>query len=200
LLSPLAQRLIPCDFECKNVEDLTIWAALKQSAAREVAGRVPVVVASRNRHSDVVVAPWGWVYSTIQKVPMAWDVRGASLLGGTLADKLRALNGVDSTMSFRGARLKAVDAKTMKFWQAVASPHHDILVFNRGRSDHVIWCAFSWDRFCHVLRTHAESTAPDLLHHAATKASSPVHVASEGGDTAISQAVESPPTIVLSSP
>ena len=52
-LSSYAERSIPFDIECKNVESINIWAALQQ--ARENShdpSRVPLVIFKRN-HSEV---------------------------------------------------------------------------------------------------------------------------------------------------
>lgn len=53
LLSPAAKRLFPCAVECKNQENLNIWAALKQAWRDAAEDRtwgqdVPIVVFRRN--------------------------------------------------------------------------------------------------------------------------------------------------------
>ena len=64
LMSPRAFELIPFKFECKNVEDLSIWAALRQAWTRMHPERHPVVVARKNRTPPVAVVPLGWVINT----------------------------------------------------------------------------------------------------------------------------------------
>ena len=53
--SPLARRLLPFSFECKNQEKLNIWNALKQAEENCPNGDSPVVVFKRNR-SDTYVS------------------------------------------------------------------------------------------------------------------------------------------------
>ena len=55
-LSPAARREYPYSIECKNVEKLNIWEAIKQ--AKENAGRhIPVVCFKRNRHEAWIAMP-----------------------------------------------------------------------------------------------------------------------------------------------
>ena len=53
VLSPIAKKLIPYSFECKNTERLNLWGSLKQ-CEDNCEGRDPVLVIKRNR-SDVYV-------------------------------------------------------------------------------------------------------------------------------------------------
>ena len=53
--SPAARRVCPYSFECKNVEKLNIWSALKQAEENTKVGLQPAVVFRRN-HSDAYVA------------------------------------------------------------------------------------------------------------------------------------------------
>ena len=53
--SPAARRVFPYSFECKNVEKLNIWSALKQAEENTKVGLQPAVVFRRN-HSDAYVA------------------------------------------------------------------------------------------------------------------------------------------------
>ena len=48
VLSPLAKKLIPYSFECKNTERLNLWDAIKQ-CEDNCEDRDPVVVIKRNR-------------------------------------------------------------------------------------------------------------------------------------------------------
>tara|TARA_R100000458_G_C8211469_1_gene198796 strand:- start:385 stop:732 length:348 start_codon:yes stop_codon:yes gene_type:complete len=48
VLSPLAKVIIPYSFECKNVEKLNVWSAIKQ-AEDNCQDREPVVIIKRNR-------------------------------------------------------------------------------------------------------------------------------------------------------
>ena len=53
VLSPIAKKLIPYSFECKNTERLNLWGSLKQ-CEDNCEDRDPVLVIKRNR-SDVYV-------------------------------------------------------------------------------------------------------------------------------------------------
>jgi hypothetical protein len=52
--SPLAKRLLPFSFECKNQEKLNIWSALEQAAHNSGDGDSAVVVFKRNRSNTYV--------------------------------------------------------------------------------------------------------------------------------------------------
>ena len=54
VLSPLAKKTIPYSFECKNVEKLNVWNAIKQ-AESNCQDREPVVVIKRNRTNAYAV-------------------------------------------------------------------------------------------------------------------------------------------------
>lgn len=58
ILSPLAKRIFPFAIECKNVEKLNVWEALKQAESHvhdNGLGSVPVLIFSRN-HSRTYIA------------------------------------------------------------------------------------------------------------------------------------------------
>ena len=48
ILSPIAKKLIPYSFECKNTERLNLWGSLKQ-CEDNCEGREPVLIIKRNR-------------------------------------------------------------------------------------------------------------------------------------------------------
>ena len=48
VLSPIAKKLIPYSFECKNTEKLNLWKAIKQ-CEDNCETRKPVVIIKRNR-------------------------------------------------------------------------------------------------------------------------------------------------------
>ena len=52
--SPLAKRLLPFSFECKNQEALSIWSALAQAEGNCPEGDIPTLVFKRN-HSETYV-------------------------------------------------------------------------------------------------------------------------------------------------
>ncbi len=53
--SPLAKKILPFSFECKNQEKLNIWSALEQATTNCGEGDSAVVVFKRNR-SDTYIA------------------------------------------------------------------------------------------------------------------------------------------------
>jgi len=48
VLSPIAKKLIPYSFECKNTERLNLWKSIEQ-AEDNSEDRVPILVIKRNR-------------------------------------------------------------------------------------------------------------------------------------------------------
>ena len=56
LLSPAARAILPLTFECKNVEALNVWAALKQAAQHAEATQYMPALAFRRNHSELYVA------------------------------------------------------------------------------------------------------------------------------------------------
>lgn len=54
-LSPLAKRVIPYSFECKNQEKLAIWDALEQAESNKKIDTEPVLVFKRNRSKTYAV-------------------------------------------------------------------------------------------------------------------------------------------------
>lgn len=65
-LSPAAQRLIKCSFECKNQERLNIWNALTQ-AEENSNNRDPVLVFKRNRSDTYAVVKFDHFLSLIKE-------------------------------------------------------------------------------------------------------------------------------------
>lgn len=58
LFSPAARRQFPFSIECKNVEKLSIWAAIDQSRANCREEHTPVVVFTRNREVPQISMPF----------------------------------------------------------------------------------------------------------------------------------------------
>ena len=65
VLSPAAKRVIPYSFECKNVEKLNVWGALRQ-AETNCEGRTPILVFKRNQTKTYVVIELDEWLSTIE--------------------------------------------------------------------------------------------------------------------------------------
>lgn len=53
--SPLAKKVLPFSFECKNQEKLNIWSAIEQAKENADKEDIPAVIFKRNR-SDIYVA------------------------------------------------------------------------------------------------------------------------------------------------
>lgn len=56
-LSPRARELLNMQFECKNQERVSVWAAIEQCQTNCRAGETPVVVIARNRVKPQVLLP-----------------------------------------------------------------------------------------------------------------------------------------------
>ena len=56
LLSPAARKIYPYSIECKNVEKLNIWEAIKQ-AISNCGKYIPVVIFKRNNHEAWIAMP-----------------------------------------------------------------------------------------------------------------------------------------------
>ena len=55
-LSPRGRELIPYTFECKNVEKINVWDAIRQAENHSrTTGHEPAVVFSKNREGDFVI-------------------------------------------------------------------------------------------------------------------------------------------------
>jgi hypothetical protein len=73
LLSPAAKRLIPFDHECKNVERLNFWDAVKQAEANTTAGRQPVMIAHRNGSPIYATVRFDYLIQLLQKSTVRFD-------------------------------------------------------------------------------------------------------------------------------
>ena len=66
VLSPIAKRLIPYSFECKNTERLNIWASLDQCEGN-CEDRDPVVVFKKNRSKVYAVIEFNKLIKLIRR-------------------------------------------------------------------------------------------------------------------------------------
>jgi hypothetical protein len=57
MLSPAARAVFPWSIECKNVEKLSVWAAIDQARAN-AKDNVPVVVFTKNHEKTQVAVPF----------------------------------------------------------------------------------------------------------------------------------------------
>lgn len=64
-LSPAAQKLIKCSFECKNQEKLQIWKSLEQ-AEENCNDREPVLVFKRNHSKTYAVINFHYFLKLIE--------------------------------------------------------------------------------------------------------------------------------------
>ncbi len=58
LFSPAARRQFPFSIECKNVEKLSVWAAIDQCRANNDKNHTPAVVFTRNREIPQIALPF----------------------------------------------------------------------------------------------------------------------------------------------
>ncbi len=65
-LSAKAQERCPLAFECKNVEKINIWAAIKQAEDNSTIEAAPAVVFARNRQEPYVAIPLGTLMVLLQ--------------------------------------------------------------------------------------------------------------------------------------
>lgn len=158
MLSPAAQRLFPFSVECKCVENLSIWSALTQATARLKDGRVPVVVASKNRRKyPVVVLPLGWLYGVQTKDPSIVNHSCLLTCGGTdsLTETLSDLNHChlrdDGLLDFGGIPMMLQEKKACSFWKTVETHEGKPIIFNRGDPNHVIYVTLPWPMFTEAL-------------------------------------------------
>jgi hypothetical protein len=56
-LSPAARAVFPYSVECKNVEKLNVWSALKQAEQNAPDGQIPLLVFKKNRSKTYVALP-----------------------------------------------------------------------------------------------------------------------------------------------
>lgn len=59
LLSPQARKQFPMSIECKNVEKLSIWAAIEQARSNS-RGYEPAVVFTRNHEETFITIRFDW--------------------------------------------------------------------------------------------------------------------------------------------
>ena len=75
-LSPLARSKFPFSFECKNVEKLNIWNALKQ-ARSHTSKHIPALVFTRNREQTYIALDLDDFLKLFSKLPLdASEPRG----------------------------------------------------------------------------------------------------------------------------
>lgn len=158
MLSPAAQRLFPFSVECKCIENLSIWSALSQATARLKDGRVPVVVASKNRRKyPVVIVPFGWLYGVQTEDASIVNHNCMLTCGGTdsLTETLSDLNHChlreDGLLDFGGIPMVLYDKKSFPFWKSVETHEEKPIIFNRGDPNHVIYVAMPWPMFTESL-------------------------------------------------
>ena len=66
VLSPMAKKLIPYSFECKNTERLNLWKSLGQCEDNSEE-RIPVLIIKRNRSKVYAVIDFDYFLQTIKE-------------------------------------------------------------------------------------------------------------------------------------
>ena len=66
VLSPIARKLIPYSFECKNTERLNLWGALEQCEGN-CKDRTPVLIIKRNRSKTYAVIEFDYFIKNIRE-------------------------------------------------------------------------------------------------------------------------------------
>jgi hypothetical protein len=154
IMSPLALRVIPFDFECKNVEDLKIWDAVKQAFARDgQAGQRhpktnPALVVKRNRIKPLAIVPFGWLHNVLTETQELPD-------RATLAE---AGEELDLFLDTHNAAFH--DETTFNFWKTMSEWYSgaEYTLFNRDDKDHVILVIMPWPLFIKALRVNYSSS------------------------------------------
>ena len=94
-LSQAARTLIPYSFECKNVEQLNIWDAIKQARTNKPDNSEYVVVFKKNNEDPQAVVDWKTLLKLLQ--PDSTGVRAIRTQLCSIAEQLTALAGPDPT-------------------------------------------------------------------------------------------------------
>ena len=66
VLSPMAKKLIPYSFECKNTERLNLWKSLEQCEDNSEE-RIPVLIIKRNRSKVYAIIDFDYFLKTIKE-------------------------------------------------------------------------------------------------------------------------------------
>lgn len=174
-LSPLAQKLIPFDIECKNVENPNIWSVICQAWARDdpvgKPDRVPAAVLRKNRTKPVAVVPLGWIHdlltkhgklmgprATLETVSPDHTLLEAWLLSSTDAKRTQEHSDVFEWLEHRW---RIHDGKTLPFWKTVSEElgganKTDGVLFNRSDKHHVIFALITWDMLKALIQLRAD--------------------------------------------
>lgn len=81
LLSPAARKFYPFSIECKNVEKLNIWQAIKQ--AKEYGNYTPLVAFTRNGEETYVALP---IKEFMAILGRSWNNGGPNVVPDTTKD------------------------------------------------------------------------------------------------------------------
>lgn len=149
IMSPLALRTIPFDFECKNVEDLQLWSAIRQACARDDQRERhpksnPALVFKRNYTKAVAVVPFGWLYNVLLTIKHLPD--RATLSHEDTGER------IDLFLETYNAAFH--DDPHFKFWDWMTGIYSgfDYVLFNRADPEHIVWVAMPWPKFIQALK------------------------------------------------
>ena len=164
MLSPAAQRVFPFAVECKCVEKLSIWSAIDQATKRLKKGRVPLIVASKNRLNEpTVVLPFAWLYGVQTNDHVIVDHHCMMTCGGTdsLLATLSDLNHCrlrdDGLLDVGGTPMHVYMKKTFPFWSTVEQYKGIPIIFNRGDPNHTIYVTLPWSTFVAAVRDYHDT-------------------------------------------
>lgn len=172
-LSPLAQTLVPFDFECKNVEKPNIWAVLQQAWDRDDPAnkpdRIPAALLRKNRTKPVAVVPFGWIHDLLvryhaSEAPLIGE--RASLASICPPEKRHHSKSVTTWLQYctdagrsqqhtdvfdwMGYTWRSHRGKSFPFWKTVNEELGgeylaDGVLFNRDDEGHVIMAVVAWN-------------------------------------------------------
>jgi hypothetical protein len=145
LMSPRAFELIPFNFECKNVESLSIWAALRQAWDRLHPTRHPIVVAGKNRTEPFAVLPLGWVVNITTGRKLLNDREHTDNHGGSLEALVESVGDVwDNT------HVVVHTDRGMPFWPTLDK--HKGFTYLLFDSPHAAMAVMPFEVFCMLLK------------------------------------------------
>lgn len=173
ILSPLAQMILPYDFEMKNQEKSNIWKDLNQSEARLIHYRMyPILMLKRNhlpKHikMGIAILPFAHYCSlmvqhnapeidhmlSVSDTAQLLDQPPKSL-AETAKDIISVMTGWavelhDNRLVTPYELIDIHTARTLNIWTEFSGR---ALVFNRNAATHVIYVAIRADRFYDLLR------------------------------------------------
>ena len=140
LLSPAAERLIPFDFECKNVENPNVWSVIDQMFARDDRvhlGRHPIAVLRKNHTKPVAIFPLGWWFNLVM---------GRAGLPGASHER------------FSHDDIASAGPGPPPLWHLLRTLSHGAMDRSPDHADDIVWT--TGGHGTHTLRLHLAATMP----------------------------------------